>query len=110
MPSWGKKSPTQSIFGLLLLSYLGALFLEESLRRPAFIALFLGGMLHVGVDHFRDSLGWGTSHVFYPLTPASYEIPCINPENLVLLVPLDLALLGILWLATRNRSDLKSKI
>ena len=99
--------PSHSILGLLALGYLGSLFFEATLRRAAFWALFLGSLLHVGIDHFRDNLGWGTAHVFYPFSTASFEIPCIHPENLVLLIPIDLAILGILWIITRNRENVQ---
>lgn len=99
--------PGHSLVGLALLAYLSALLVEVDLRRPAFWALFLGAMLHVGVDHVRDNLGWGTAHVFYPFTTASFELPWVHPENLPLLIPIDLAVLGVLWLATRKKADVR---
>lgn len=99
--------PTHSLVGLVLLAYLGALFVDADLRRPAFRALLLGGLIHVAVDHVRDSLGWGTANVLYPFSTASAELPWIHQENLPLLIPFDLAILAVLWAVARRRADVR---
>jgi len=94
--------PLHSPLGLLLLSYAAALFVEESLRRPAFAALFGGALLHVAVDMLKDNLGSGSSALFYPFSTREYELGWIDPENVVLLIPLDVAVLALMaWLERR---------
>lgn len=95
--------PTHSILGLALLSYAAALFVEERLRRPALAALFAGGLLHVAVDLIKDNLGSGSAYLFYPLSTRSTEIPLIDPENVILLVPFDIAVLAFAWILERKR-------
>jgi len=90
-------TPTHSIPGLLALSYLAALFVEERIRKPAFAALLGGGIVHVAVDLIKDNQGAGSAYLFHPFSTAGVEIGWINPENVIYLVPLDLAILAALW-------------
>jgi len=88
---------SHSILGLLLISYLACLFVDESLRRPGFVMLALGGVIHVALDLIKDNMGVGSVFLFLPFSTRSFELGWIDPENVVLLVPLDAALLaGIL--------------
>lgn len=89
--------PTHTLPGLAILSYGAALFVEERLRRPAFLALLVGGLVHVAVDLLKDNLGMGASHLFHPFSTASYELGLIDPLNVILLVPVDVGILLLAW-------------
>src|SRR6187549_2901217 len=52
-------TPCHSLVGLLLLCYIGALLLEQPLRRAAFACLYGGGVLHLFLDLFKENLGIG---------------------------------------------------
>ncbi len=95
-------TPTHSLLGLALIAYGAALFVEERLRRPAFIALLVGGLVHVAVDLLKDNLGMGAAYLFQPFSTASYELGLIDSLNMILLVPLDLGILLLAWILERR--------
>jgi len=93
---------THSVRGVLVLSYLAALFVEERLRRPAFAMLALGGLIHLAVDLLKDNMGVGPSCLFLPFFTGSVELAWIDPENVILLVPLGAAILATILLIERR--------
>ncbi len=95
--------PFHSLPGLLLACYGAALFVEESLRKPAFAALYGGAVLHVAVDLIKDNLGTGSAALFYPFSARGYELGWMDWEDTILLLPIDAAVL-ILVLALERRS------
>jgi hypothetical protein len=95
-------SGTHSILGVLAIAYLAGLFVEEQLRRPAFAMLALGGLVHLGVDLIRDNMGAGPSCLFLPFLTGSLDAGWIDPENVVLLIPVDAAILIALLLLERR--------
>lgn len=94
--------PSHSILGLALLSYLGALFVEERLRSKAFAFLYAGSLLHVVVDLVKDNQGRGSARLLYPFTTTGTEFAWIASENVVLLLPIDAVILLIAWLLERR--------
>jgi len=95
--------PTHSLAGLLVLSYGAALFVEERLRRGAFLALLAGGLVHVAVDVLKENMGMGNTYFFHPLSTYSFEIGLIDNLNVILLVPVDAAILILAWMLERRR-------
>jgi membrane-bound metal-dependent hydrolase YbcI (DUF457 family) len=96
-------TPTHSILGVLLIAYLAALFVEEKLRRPAFGMLALGALIHIAVDLIKDNQGIGPTSLFLPFQVGPMELGLIDPENVILLIPLDAAiLLAVLLLERRS--------
>jgi hypothetical protein len=95
-------APTHSILGVLLISYFAGLFVEEKLRRPAFAMLALGGLIHIVVDLIKDNMGVGPSSLLLPFLSGPLEVGWIDPENVILLVPLDAAILVALLLLERR--------
>lgn len=93
---------THSFVGVLLISYLCCLFLEEAIRRPGFVALAAGGMIHVLVDFIKFNLGAGSCRPLLPFSPAGVELGWIDPENVVLLIPIDAAILAVAWFLERR--------
>ncbi len=93
--------PTHSLLGVIVLSYLASLFIEERGRGAAFGALAAGALLHVGVDLLKDNLGSGAAFLLHPFSTASTELGLIHPYELTLL-PFDAALLVALWLVERR--------
>lgn len=96
--------PFHSLIGLLLLCYAVALFIEEPLRKRAFAALCGGALLHLALDLVKDNMGTGSAVLFYPFSTRGYELGWIDPENVVLLLPLAVVVLVLtLWLERRLR-------
>jgi hypothetical protein len=94
--------PSHSVAGLALLCYLAALFVEESLRRPAFGALLAGGLVHLALDTIKTNGGFGASELLYPFSLRPMELGWIHPEDVIFLIPFDaLVLLGA-WLLERR--------
>ena len=93
---------SHSIIGVLLVAYLASLFIEESIRRPAFILLAAGGLIHIFVDLIKSYLGNGAVALFLPFTPEAFEFGLIDPENVIYLIPLDAAILAATWLLERR--------
>lgn len=93
---------THSILGVVLISYLACLFVEASIRRPGFVALAAGGLIHLLVDLVKDNLGAGSARLLLPFSTRASEFGWIDPENVVYLVPLDAAILGVAWLLERR--------
>ena len=105
--SEGFAGSTHSIVGILLISYLGSLFLDESIRKPGFGMLALGGAIHLLMDMIKDNLGAGAVHPLLPFSTFSIEFGWIAPENVVLLAPLDAVLLGAVLLYERRRDRVR---
>ena len=95
---------SHSFAGILLTSYLACLLVEERLRRPGFLLLAAGGLVHVLVDMIKDNLGTGTALLFLPFSIRGAEFGWIDPENVIYLVPVDAAILAALWLLERRRT------
>jgi membrane-bound metal-dependent hydrolase YbcI (DUF457 family) len=98
----GSQLFTHSIAGLLLISYLACLFIEEPLRRSGFWMLAAGGAIHVLVDIAKNNLGVGAAMPFLPFSLRGVELGWIDPENVILLVPIDAAILALLWFLERR--------
>jgi membrane-bound metal-dependent hydrolase YbcI (DUF457 family) len=96
------QTPTHSILGVLLIAYLASLFVEEGLRRAGYAVLAAGGLIHLLVDLMKDNQGAGAARLLFPFTPAGTELGWVDPENVVLLIPLDAAILAALWLLERR--------
>lgn len=97
-------SPSHSIVGVVLISYLACLFVDESIRRPGFVVLTVGGLIHIVVDLIKFNLGAGSARPFLPFSPVGVEWGWIDPENVVYLVPIDAAILAAVWLLERRRA------
>ena len=93
---------THSILGVLLISHLACLFLEEPLRKSGFAMLAAGGLIHLVVDMIKDNQGAGAARLFLPYSSAGIELGWIDPENVVLLIPLDALILMALWFLERR--------
>ena len=85
---------SHSLLGVVLISYLLCLFVEEAIRRPGFVALTAGGLIHLVVDLMKDNGGGGTVLFFLPFSTASTELGWIEPESAVILIPIDAAILA----------------
>jgi membrane-bound metal-dependent hydrolase YbcI (DUF457 family) len=98
----GFAASSHSFLGILLISYLMCLFVDEAIRRPAFLALAAGGLIHIAVDFIKYNLGAGSCRPFLPFSPVGVEFGWIDPENVVLLIPIDAALLAAAWVLERR--------
>ena len=94
---------SHSLLGVLLISYFACFFVDESLRRPGFVLMALGGVIHLLVDMIKDNLGSGAVRPFLPFSTFAVELRWIDPENVVLLIPIDAALLAAILLFERSR-------
>ena len=98
---------THSILGVVLLSYLACLFIEEPLRRPGFVMLLLGGLIHLAVDMAKDNFGNGAVFPFLPFSPSAVEWGWIQSENVIYLVPIDALILAAILLYERRRDRVR---
>ncbi len=99
--------PTHSLPGLLVLSYLAALFLEERLRGRAFAALTAGAFLHVAVDILKGYLGVGAARLLFPFSLRGTELGLIKSEDVLWLLPIDALLVLAAWAIERRRRDVR---
>jgi len=93
---------THSVAGVVLVSYLACLFVAEPLRRNGFFMLTAGGLIHIVVDMVKDNMGMGVVRPFLPFSPRGVELGWIDPENVILMVPIDAALLAAVLLLERR--------
>jgi hypothetical protein len=103
----GFATASHSILGVLLISYLACFFVDETLRRQGFAMLSLGGLIHLALDLIKDNLGAGSIHPFLPFHPFALEFGWIDPENVILLVPIDAAVLAAILLFERSRDRVR---
>ncbi len=94
--------PSHSVTGLLALCFALSFLLEERIRRPGFGALLAGAYLHLAVDLLKDQGGAGLLGVFHPFSPAGFQLGLVDPENVILLLPIDVAILVGAWLLERR--------
>ena len=99
--------PSHSFVGLLPLCYLAALFVTVELRRPGFACLYAGALLHLLLDLLKENLGIGAGRLFLPFSVRSYELGWLPTEDVVHLLPLDLGVLMLVWLAERRRARVR---
>lgn len=83
--------PTHSPTILLLECYLPALFLAEALRGRGFLALYLGGLLHLVLDTCKDHYGGGIVHWAFPWQLQGSEWGLYFPEDTIYLAPIAVA-------------------
>lgn len=93
---------THSILGVVLISYLACLFVDTALRKAGFALLAAGGLIHLLVDMMKDYQGAGAVLLLFPFSTTGREFGWIDPENVVLLIPLDAAILAAAWFLERR--------
>jgi hypothetical protein len=98
---------SHSILGVVLLSYLACLFVEEPLRRSGFVMLLLGGLIHLVVDMAKDNFGSGAVFPLLPFSAAPVEWGWIQSENVIFLVPIDAVMLAGILLYERRRDRVR---
>ena len=79
----------------------------EALRRTGFAVLVLGGFIHLLLDMIKDNLGSGAVRPFLPFSTFAFELGWIDPENVVLLIPIDAAVLAAILLFERSRDRVR---
>jgi membrane-bound metal-dependent hydrolase YbcI (DUF457 family) len=94
--------PSHSILGLALLCFIASLFTPERDRPRTWAALFVGALLHVLVDLFKDNLGAGSARPFLPFSTVAYEFGWIDPEDVILAAPLGILAVGLARLIERR--------
>jgi membrane-bound metal-dependent hydrolase YbcI (DUF457 family) len=98
---------THSLVGVVLISYLAALFLEEPLRTRGFLALATGGLVHVAVDMLKISYEHSGLYPLYPFSMWHGNAGWIDPVNVAVLLPIDLAILAVAWALERSRTRVR---
>lgn len=93
--------PTHSPALLLLECYLPCLLLAESLRARGFLALYLGGLLHLVMDTCKDHYGGGIVLWGFPLRLQGCEWGLYFPEDTIYIAPIAVALALALELSLR---------
>jgi hypothetical protein len=98
--------PAHTPLGILLYCYIFCMFFEQGLRPRAFTSLYLGSLLHILCDLFKDHLGTGIPLLF-PISSLGYEVGLYNPFNVVYAMPFVMLVL-ILWELVAKRCRLYS--
>jgi hypothetical protein len=62
----------------------------------------VGGFIHILVDLLKDNQGVGAALLFLPFSIRGSEFGWIEPENVVLLIPFDAAILALAWFLERR--------
>ncbi len=93
--------------GVFLIAYLACLFVEQDLRRPGFALLAIGGLIHIGVDLMKDHNGIGSAFPLFPFSAAPTELGWVDPENVAIMIPIDIAILTATWLLERRLSRVR---
>lgn len=88
--------------GMLLAALALAMLFRPGMRRAAFLRLYLGMLLHLGMDLFQHHEGAGHL-LFFPLWHRAFEIGWFGSEDSVW-VALPLAVLALAWWLIRRRA------
>jgi len=84
--------PSHTVLGLALYGYVASFAFEERLRPKAWLALWLGGCLHILVDLFKDTMGSASSALFlFPLAVEPFEFGLYDPIHAIWTLPIALA-------------------
>lgn len=95
-------APSHSVTGLALASWAMSLLFAPSFRGRAFLSTYAGSLLHVATDLLKDYLGRGAQTPFHPWTLESFEMGLYQSEDALILLPVNLAVLTILWAVERR--------
>ena len=95
--------PSHTPFGLVFACGALCMLFAPSVRVRAFWALYAGSLLHLLVDLMKDYLGSGAVFIFHPFSLQIYELGFYRSEDVFYLLPVNLAILAILWVQGRKR-------
>ena len=73
---------------------------SESFRKTAFTMLLFGSTLHLIVDLLKTTIGIGAIYPFFPISNNGYEAGLYYSEDIVYLIPIDIAVIAVLWITT----------
>lgn len=96
-------TPTHTPVGLVFPCVALSMLFAAEFRTRAFWAVYLGSLLHLGVDALKDYLGRGAIAIFYPFSTHFWEAGLYRSENVFYLLPANLAILAIIWVIGRKR-------
>ncbi len=96
--------PSHMVVGSALYAYLASFAFEERIRGRAWLALWGGGLLHILVDLFKDTMGSAPSAwCLHPFTSGSVEFAVYDPLDWVWTIPVAaLVLLAWEWRRARD--------
>lgn len=97
-------APSHSLVGLVFACGAVCLLFAPALRARAFAALYAGSVLHVFADLMKDYLGRGSVCLLHPFSTTAWEAGLYRSEDVFFLLPVNLAILGVLWLAGRRKN------
>ena len=107
LPTWAAE-PTHTPIGILFLCLFTAMFFAQEDRPKCFAALFVGSLLHLLVDAFKDYMGRGVIATFFPFSFAHHGFGVYRPDDIIWLgLPSLLIILlveGLGWLKRRRSS------
>lgn len=80
---------------------------EEKSRGKIFVFLFLGSLLHVLIDLFKNNLGLGSSFLLYPFSDKGYEFGLYQAEDVLYILPLNLLIIVAIELIVRKLKNVQ---
>jgi membrane-bound metal-dependent hydrolase YbcI (DUF457 family) len=97
-------APSHSLFGLVFACGAICFLFAPVLRARAFVALYAGSVLHVFADLMKDYLGRGSVCLLHPFSTRAWEVGLYRSEDVFILLPGNLAILGLFWLVGRRKN------
>ena len=95
--------PSHSLLGLAFACAAVSFLFARDLRARAFAALYAGSVLHVLVDMMKDYFGRGAVCLLHPFSTTGWEVGLYRSEDVFHLLPINLAILIILWVVGIRR-------
>lgn len=93
----GFEVPSHSVLGLAIYAYMASFLFQRSIRPRAWLALCLGGLIHIAVDLLKDTMESAASAFFlFPFTSGTFELALYDPLDVLWSIPVAASIL-ILW-------------
>ena len=101
-------APSHSLVGLVFACGAVCFLFAPGIRGRVFAALYAGSVLHVLADLMKDYMGRGSVCLLHPFSTTAWEAGLYRSEDVFHLLPINLAILAVLWIVGRRRGRPKN--